>query len=145
MKKIPLFWILGFLLIVAALAGFLYFPVMFVLKKAFFPAGSFSLSFFEIIMSHKGLQLAIVNSLFLGFVVTALCVIISLPLAWISTRYTLKRQWLLNALMMIPMVLPPFVGAIGMKQFLARFGTLNIILMKLHIINAPIDWLGSGF
>jgi iron(III) transport system permease protein len=45
------------------------------------------------------------------------------------------------------MVMPPFVGAIGMKQLFARFGSINLILMELHIIDPrnAINWFGSGF
>jgi iron(III) transport system permease protein len=41
-------------------------------------------------------------------------------------------------------VLPPFVGAIGMRQLLARFGSVNLLLLELGVINEPIDWLGGG-
>jgi iron(III) transport system permease protein len=43
------------------------------------------------------------------------------------------------------MVLPPFVGAIGMRQLLARFGSINLLLLQMGVIDQPIDWLGSGF
>ena len=33
----------------------------------------------------------------------------------------------------MPMVMPPFVGAIGMRQGLARFGSLNRLLMRLGV------------
>jgi iron(III) transport system permease protein len=42
------------------------------------------------------------------------------------------------------MVLPPFVGAIGMRQLLARFGSVNLLLLEMGVVNQPIDWLGGG-
>ncbi len=42
------------------------------------------------------------------------------------------------------MVLPPFVGAIGMRQLLARFGSVNLLLLQMGVIDQPIDWLGGG-
>jgi iron(III) transport system permease protein len=44
------------------------------------------------------------------------------------------------------MILPPFVGAIGLKQLLARFGSVNLGLMQADLlaVDQPIDWLGAG-
>jgi iron(III) transport system permease protein len=43
--------------------------------------------------------------------------------------------------------MPPFVGAIGMKQIFARFGSVNLLLIDLGLMNPrnPADWLGGGF
>src|SRR5262249_58284033 len=45
-----------------------------------------------------------------------------------------------------PMFMPPFVGAIGLRQLLAKFGSVNLFLMHLGVLppNQPIDWLGQG-
>ena len=45
-------------------------------------------------------------------------------------RYDFPGKGLLNGLILIPMVLPPFVGAIGMRQLLARFGSINLLLLQ---------------
>ncbi len=44
------------------------------------------------------------------------------------------------------MIMPPFVGAIGLGQLLARFGSVNLCLMDLGLLapDKPIDWLGQG-
>ncbi len=43
-------------------------------------------------------------------------------------------------------MVPPFVGAVGMKQLLGRAGALNALLERLGMVdpNAPIDWLREG-
>jgi iron(III) transport system permease protein len=145
MKRIPAYWIAATVILAGLLAFFLYYPILFILQKAFFPVKGFSLEFFVILFKNDVMTQAVITSFTMGIIVTLGCLIVALPLAWFSTRYRLKGQWLLNSLMMLPMVLPPFVGAIGMKQFLARFGTFNIILMNTGVIDKPIDWLGSGF
>jgi iron(III) transport system permease protein len=145
MKKLPPYWIIAAVIIAGLLALFLYYPVLFILEKAFFPVKGFSLAFFGILFQNRVMVDAVGTSFILGIVVTIGCLLVSLPLAWFATRYLLKGQWFFNSLLMLPMILPPFVGAIGMKQFLARFGTLNVVLMDLGIIHQPIDWLGSGF
>jgi iron(III) transport system permease protein len=52
----------------------------------------------------------------------------------------------LSGLLLVPMIMPPFVGAIGLKQLLARFGSLNLALMHLGLLppDRPVDWLGAG-
>ena len=44
------------------------------------------------------------------------------------------------------MILPPFVGAIGVRQILGQQGALNALLVHLGLQDpaAPIDWLGQG-
>ena len=46
----------------------------------------------------------------------------------------------------MPMILPPFVGAIGLRQLLSRYGSLNLALVKIGLVreDQPIDWLGGG-
>ncbi|EDY16519.1 binding-protein-dependent transport systems inner membrane component [Chthoniobacter flavus Ellin428] len=44
------------------------------------------------------------------------------------------------------MILPPFVGAIGVLHILGQYGALNAVLMHLGVLgpNDTIDWLGRG-
>ena len=43
-------------------------------------------------------------------------------------------------------MVPPFVGAVGMKQLLGRAGAFNALLERIGIgdPHAPIDWLRDG-
>ena len=69
-----------------------------------------------------------------------------MPLAQVMTRFNFRGKVLLSGLLLAPMIMPPFVGAIGLKQLLAKFGSLNLLLMQLGILEPgqPIDWLGQG-
>ena len=69
-----------------------------------------------------------------------------MPLAQVMTRLNFRGKVLLGGLLLAPMIMPPFVGAIGLKQLLAKFGSLNLLLMQLGILEPgqPIDWLGQG-
>jgi iron(III) transport system permease protein len=84
------------------------------------------------------------NSLALGFVVTVMAFLIALPMAFFSARRDFPLKGMLCALVLVPLILPPFVGAIGMQRMLARFGSVNLILMALRITGEPIDFLGAG-
>ena len=62
------------------------------------------------------------------------------------TRFTFAGKALLGSLLLVPMIMPPFVGAIGLRQLLSKFGSLNLFLMDLGILprDQPIDWLGAA-
>ena len=84
------------------------------------------------------------NSLGLGFVVTVITFLIAMPLAWFSVKRDFPGKALLGLLILVPMILPPFVGAIGMRRMLARFGSVNLLLSGLGLTDTPIDFLGAG-
>ncbi len=86
------------------------------------------------------------NSFRIGIISTLLAAAIAMPLAWISDRFEFPGKPLLGALVLVPMIMPPFVGAIGVKQILGQQGALNALLVQFGILdpNAPIDWLGEG-
>ncbi len=123
---------------------FLFYP----LSHAFFNAvvvnGEFSLVFFELMVTNPVYLEMILNSFRLGVMTTLATTLLSLPLAFLLVRYNFRGKGFLNGLILVPLVLPPFVGAIGMKQMFARFGSINLFLMKLGIVDQPIDWFGGG-
>ncbi|MBL8799909.1 MAG: iron ABC transporter permease [Planctomycetia bacterium] len=73
---------------------------------------------------------------------TLLC----LPLAYWFSRVRFVGQAVLSGFLLAPLILPPFVGAIGLQRFLGRFGTVNLWLMERGWLDPgqPIDWLGQG-
>ncbi len=86
----------------------------------------------------NALRLA-VGSTFFAFVIAA-------PLAWISERFDFPQKRALSAFLLLPMMLPPFVGAIGVRQIFGQEGAVNALL---HSVGWPgqnqvIDWLGAG-
>lgn len=91
---------------------------------------------------------SLLNSLFISVLITLLTTIIALPIAYWFTRYTFPGKGLVQAFSLIPLIMPAFVGAIGIKQLFSRFGSLNLFLHKIGLVSLPhpIDWLGgSGF
>ncbi len=124
---------------------FMLYPIAYVFSGAFFTDEGFSLVFFKLMLSSPNYTLILANSINLGLAVTLFTTLISLPLAFLMVRYDFRGKGLLNGLLLIPLVLPPFVGAIGMRQILARFGSVNLLLLEMGVIDQPIDWLGGGF
>jgi iron(III) transport system permease protein len=50
-----------------------------------------------------------------------------------------------EVLLLAPLILPPFVGALGFEAVLGRHGALNAVLVQAGLIgwDDPPDWLGS--
>ena len=123
---------------------FLLYPLGHVFSYAFFTSEGFSLVFMKLLFSSPNYTIILANSVNLGLAVTFFTSLLALPLALLLVRYNFWGKGFLNGLILIPMVLPPFVGAIGMRQLLARFGSINLLLLEMGVISQTIDWLGGG-
>src|SRR6267378_3520303 len=105
---------LGLLLLFFGL--FLFYPVGLLLKGAFVVEGKFSLKFFELLVSSPLQRESLWNSFSIALLTTALTTLLTLPLAWAMTRFNFAGKALLGSLLLVPMIMPPFVGAIGLRQ-----------------------------
>ncbi len=59
--------------------------------------------------------------------------LIAVPLATILARFHFRGAALIHTLGVVPLVMPPFVGAVAMQLIYGRNGTINLLL---------IDWFG---
>ncbi len=140
-------WTLAFLgLLLLFFGAFLFYPVGFMLRRAFGAEGEFTLAYFGYLLASPVLREALVNSFAIALLTTACTTVLALPLALAMTRYVFPGRALLGGLILVPMIMPPFVGAIGLKQLLAKFGAVNLALIELGLLPAdrPVDWLGAG-
>jgi len=140
-------WTLLFLAGLAAFfAAFLFYPASHLLRQAFGTSGEWTLRHFGSLLASPLSREALMNSLALATATTLGCSMLAVPLAHVFTRWEFAGRGLLSSLLLVPMIMPPFVGAIGLKQVLARFGSLNLLLQQAGWADPaqPIDWLGSG-
>jgi iron(III) transport system permease protein len=128
-------------------AVFFVMPILITVKGAFVgPDGSFSLDYIGEVFANPLFREGLWNSFLMAFWSTLGCIILALPLALLYVRFYFPGRVLLNSLMLLPMVLPPFVGAIGVKAMLGQMGAINSFLISLGMMDAkaPFDWLGNG-
>ncbi|MEO0416137.1 MAG: ABC transporter permease subunit, partial [Verrucomicrobiota bacterium] len=133
--------------ITAAFFGvFFLFPIWTTVKEAFVGADGFTLEYLTAVFKNPIYLEGLFNSLKMGVFSTLLALLIALPLALMANTYKFPGKEILNSALLIPMILPPFVGALGIRQFLGQTGVLNTVLIDLGLMNAeaPIDWLGQG-
>ncbi|MDA3874889.1 MAG: ABC transporter permease subunit, partial [Kiritimatiellae bacterium] len=137
MRKRPA-WIMFGVTLAVFLVGFIL-PLVLVVRNGFIsPDGQFTLRYLVGVFRNPIYLEGLMNSLRLALGTTLLATLFSLPLAWLSNRYRFAGKVWVNALVLVPMILPPFVGAIGFQQILGQYGALNALL------GVDIDWLGQG-
>lgn len=126
---------------------FLIYPLLYIFKESFWIGGNFSLSYFKLIVTDGNARELVTNSFKIGIAVTIATTFVSLPLAYFLTRYRFPGRSTLQGVILIPIIMPPFVGAIGMQKFFGLYGSVNMFLTKIGLIefDEPIDWFGSGF
>ncbi len=133
---------ISILLIVAALGVFLVWPMAHVFVRAFWDKQGFTFLYFTALFTNPVHLQTLTTSFIIAFGVTASCVVVALPLAWLFARYAFPGKAVWSALLLLPMILPPFVSAVGMKMIFARVGALSTLLMQLGLVDGPVDWLG---
>lgn len=89
---------------------------------------SWTLTHIRLALSDPTIQDGLLNSFLIALCTTALCIAISIPLATFSAWYRFPGKKLFNAGILVPLILPPFVGAIGMRALLGREGAINALL-----------------
>lgn len=106
--------------------------------------GHFTLAYLRMIGQNPILMRGLLNSTIIAVLTTALALLLALPLAVLGVRYEFPGRSLMSGLMLVPMILPPFVGAVGMRLVLSRFGPLTEMIESLGVGSHPlgIDWLG---
>jgi len=114
------------------LVVFLIYPILLTVRGGFADdvatGRGFTLRHIATVFRDPVLIGGLLNSGKIAVMTTVLASLIALPLAVLAARYTypLKKVW--NAVVLVPLILPPFVGALGARAILGRMGALNALL-----------------
>lgn len=110
------------------------------------PGGGFTFAYIVEVFRNPIYLEGLWNSVLMAVFSTLLTAALALPLAVLADRFIFPGKSAFSALVLIPMILPPFVGAIGVKQILGQEGALNALLRTLGLMDAshPMDWLGES-
>lgn len=123
--------------VVSVIFGFLFLgPLWMVVKGGFSDGGQFTIKYLVGVFRNPVYTEGLLNSLMLAVGTTFLVILLAVPLAWLANKYEFPGKKLVSGLILVPMILPPFVGAIGFQQILGIYGGLNLLL------GTHIDWLG---
>ncbi len=142
--------ILYYSLLTTALAFFGVFflvPVWQILRGGVLDSsGNFTWFYLAEVFRNPLYRAGLVNSFGIAAATTLVALAIALPLAWLADRYDFsgKRWW--AGILLMPMILAPFVGALGMQCIFGRYGALNALLLKVGILSPgqEFDWFAGG-
>ena len=106
------------------------------------PDGGFTLEHFRKIAAHYQFGEAVVNTL--GITAVGLSLELALGLAAALILATRPRgRAAFQVLLLIPLGVPTVVAAAVMRSIFGTVGYLNEVLLRLHLIRIPVDWVGE--
>jgi len=115
------------------LIAFLIIPLLRVIVVAFTGPEGFTLVHFGDFFATGLLRESFWNSIYVATMTVVLASLIAVPLATILARFRFRGAALIHTLGVVPLVMPPFVGAVAMQLIYGRNGTINLLLN---------DWFG---
>ncbi len=77
------------------------------------------------------------NSVYVSGMSVVWATVIALPLAVLTTRFDFRGSLIIQTLGFVPLIMPPFVGAVAMQLLFGRNGTVNLILNDWFGIRLP--------
>jgi iron(III) transport system permease protein len=121
------------------LALFLAIPVVAVVYTAFTTGdGQLTLANFVAFSQLSLMRESFLNSLYVAVATVVVSSIIALPLAYFTVRFRFRGAILIQTLGVLPLIMPPFVGAVAMQLLFGRSGSLNLILGEWLDLSLPI-------
>jgi iron(III) transport system permease protein len=131
-------WMLA-LSIFAFLFVFLLWPVTLVIYSAFVTeTGAFTLGHFANFFGQTLLTESFLNSLFVALASVVFASLIAIPLAYLTVRFEFRGAILIQTLGVLPLIMPPFVGAVALQLIFGRNGSINLLLRDNFGITIPI-------
>ena len=125
--------------ITAFLLALLIIPVGAVFITAFRDGdGSFTLGHFATFFSTGLMRESFGNSLYVAVTSVVVASLIAVPLAYITVRFQFRGALLIQTLGVLPLIMPPFVGAVAMQLIFGRSGSVNLLLDELFGFSIPI-------
>ncbi len=126
-------------LISAFLLVFLVIPVVQVIFVAFIDTttGEFTLLNFKDFFSTALFRESFWNSLYVGVMSVILASCFSMPLAYFTSRFEFRGSVVIQSLGIIPLIMPPFVGAVAMLMLFGRNGSVNLLLDQWFGFSIP--------
>ena len=125
-------------LLLAVLVAFILYPVLRVLWISLLDDhGGLTLVHFANFFRRPLFREALWNSLWSGVLVVSFSAVLALPLAYLLARFDFRGKVLLQTAATLPLVIPPFVGAVALQLILGRSGMVNLLLMDWFDVTIP--------
>jgi len=131
-------WV-AFGLILAFLLLFLLIPVGLVVYTAFInETGALTIGHFANFFEQSVFRESFFNSLVVSLASVFFASLIAVPLAYLTVRFEFRGALLIQTLGVLPLIMPPFVGAVALQLIFGRNGSLNLLLNEYFGFTIPI-------
>jgi len=126
----PVDWFsaLTYVITMILLITFILAPILLVFVGAFRGEAGWGFDNFYMYWAIPSMRKGLWNAIVSGFTTTFFATLIGLPIAFIMTRYRFRGHGLFKVLLMLPLIMPPFVGAFSMVVMLGRNGIVTNFL-----------------
>ena len=125
-------------LIALFLGLFLVWPVGTVIGAAFADgSGGLTLGHFSSFFGLSLMREAFFNSLAVALLSVTGASLIALPLAYFTVRFEFRGALVIQTLGVLPLIMPPFVGAVAMQLIFGKNGSINLLLSEHFGITIP--------
>jgi iron(III) transport system permease protein len=135
--------IIIFTLLLLYVIIFIAYPMLIVVFESFHDPKTRALSINNYIkfFSDTYYYQCLINSVIAAILTILVTTLFGIPLAYILARYRLAGKTLYTALSLLPILLPPYVGAFAFIILFGKMGVINLLLMQIGLIKQPIDFL----
>jgi iron(III) transport system permease protein len=131
-------WLAGGL-VLAFLLLFFVLPVGRVFVTAFLDAdGSPTVGHFAAFFGQGLMREAFFNSLYVAVMSALFAALLAVPLAYFTVRFQFRGAILIQTLGVLPLIMPPFVGAVALQLIFGRSGSLNLLLQDAFGVSVPV-------
>ncbi|MGI5174300.1 iron ABC transporter permease [Treponema sp. OMZ 840] len=137
--KKPDLWVVVSLCILALYVVFMLYPVLRVTTQSVRDntTGTFTLRYFKQFFSDPYYFITLFNSFKISLCVTAVCLVVGVPLAYLYNIYEIKGRHVLQILIVLSSMSAPFIGAYSWVLLLGRSGLITKFIKSAFNIVPP--------
>jgi iron(III) transport system permease protein len=131
------FWFFAKIVIFALFGFFLIYPFVNMFIRGFTSTdGTFSLAYFQRFAEYKYYYQTLFRSLSVAVSTTFFAMLVGMPMAYAMSRYNLIGKRVINIMIIMSLMSPPFIGAYSWILLLGRSGVITKFFVSLGI-NMP--------
>jgi iron(III) transport system permease protein len=126
-------------IVLSACCGLVAYPIAMLVERSFIDgSGHFGIKAFGLVLTDKGIKAAALNSLFFVAYVTAGCLAVGIPLAWLTARTDVPAKLCIRGAIAVAFIIPSFINVIAWIFLAApNSGYLNKLLVGWLRLAAP--------
>ena len=145
-REVEIGTLLSALIIMAILTYFIVLPIFYVFIGAFSTSKGFGLDNFILYFNMPSMREGLMNALLAGVLTTIFTSLVGVTAAFIVSRYDFRGKSFFQNLSVLPLVIPPFVGAFAMIYMMGRNGLITrLINYALKSIGINPYTIGIGY